>query len=89
MPPPNTLRERVDVQREVPGVETGAECEITSVTPSSVNSIPSVVTNEEMPTTAMKKPLIEADQAADEQCQDHRRDERHAGVVTACRRRTA
>ncbi len=37
---------------------TGAPCEITSVMPSSVNSMPSVATNEEIPTTAMKKPLM-------------------------------
>src|SRR5205807_1763605 len=45
-------------REDVPGVGTGAECEITSVSPSSVNSIPNVATNEEMPTTAMKNPLI-------------------------------
>ncbi len=45
----------------MPGVGTGAAWEMISVRPSSVNSIPSVVTNEEMPTTATKKPLIEAD----------------------------
>ena len=64
----------------MPGVDTGAECEITSVRPSSVNSIPNVATNEEMPTTAMKNPLMSADQRAAEQREDHRRHERQAGV---------
>ena len=43
---------------EVPGIAAGAACEITSVVPSSANSIPSVTTNEAIPTTATKNPLI-------------------------------
>ena len=40
-----------------PGIATGSAWEMTSVSPSSVNSMPSVVTNELMPTTAVKNPL--------------------------------
>ena len=65
---------------EVPGVATGAACEITSVRPSSVNSIPNVATNEEMPTTAMKNPLTKPISRAAEQRDDHRRHERQADV---------
>ena len=41
-----------------PGVATGSPWEMISVSPSNVNSMPSVVTNELMPTIAVKKPLI-------------------------------
>ncbi len=41
-----------------PGVATGWPWEMISVSPSSANSMPSVVTNELMPTTATKNPLI-------------------------------
>ena len=40
-----------------PGVATGWPWEMISVSPSSANSMPSVVTNELMPTTATKNPL--------------------------------
>ncbi len=40
-----------------PGSRTGSAWETISVSPSSVNSMPSVVTNELMPTIAVKNPL--------------------------------
>jgi hypothetical protein len=43
---------------EVPGVATGSALEMINVKPSSARSIPSVVTNELIPTTAVKMPLI-------------------------------
>src|SRR5579875_819314 len=49
VPPPNT---------EVPGVVIWIEPEITSVSPYSPNRVPSVVTNEEIPITATKMPLM-------------------------------
>src|SRR5271165_5012069 len=48
----------VDVCSWAPGVATGVPLEMISDRPSNVNSIPSVVTNELMPTTATKKPLM-------------------------------
>ena len=57
MPPPNTCAKVVTAVGEVPGVDTGAVWEITSVRPSSVKSIPNVAMNEEMPMTATKNPL--------------------------------
>ena len=41
-----------------PGVATGVPLEMISDSPSNVNSIPSVATNELMPTTATNTPLI-------------------------------
>ena len=57
----------------VPGVATGWASEMISVKPSSASSMPSVVTNELMPTTAVKTPLI----SADEHAREHR--QRQAG----------
>ena len=41
-----------------PGIVTGSAWEMIRVSPSRVNSMPSVVTNELMPTIAVKKPLM-------------------------------
>jgi hypothetical protein len=60
VPPPKTLA-NVDFPSTtvVPGVATGWASEMIRVKPSSASSIPSVVMNELMPITAVKKPLIE------------------------------
>src|SRR3954467_9895911 len=59
VPPPNTRANVVSPSVfDVPGVATGCALEMISVKPSSASSIPSVVTNELMPTTAVKMPLI-------------------------------
>src|SRR5919197_4232628 len=59
VPPPNT-RANVDSPSmfDVPGVATGWALEMISVKPSNASSMPNVATNELMPTTAVKMPLI-------------------------------
>ena len=46
VPPPRICANVGVPTIDVPGVVTCSECEITSVTPSSTNSIPSVATND-------------------------------------------
>ena len=90
MPPPKICANVSTCSEEVPGVETGAECEITSVSPSSVNSIPNVATNEEMPTTAMKKPLMKPIRPAPSSARiTAGTSGRPTLTLTACRRGTA
>ena len=58
MPAPKILAKVVTCATSVPGVSTGWACEMINVKPETVNSMPSVVMNELMPTTAVKSPLM-------------------------------
>ena len=64
----------------MPGVLTGVACEMISVRPSSVNNVPSVATNDEIPTTddgeSVERPISHRHQ----QRNDHRQDEREAAL---------
>ena len=71
---------------DVPGVVTCVAWEMISVRPSSMNSVPSVVTNDEIPMNATKKPLNSPMQHRHQQRADHRRDQREARAGSACRR---
>jgi hypothetical protein len=58
VPAPNTLANVLGSPSTlVPGVGTGCASEMISVKPWSASSIPSVVTNEAIPMTAVKKPF--------------------------------
>ncbi len=68
-----------------PGVLTGAPWEMIRLIPSKVNSIPSVATNELIPTTAMKKPLTAPTAIQHEQRDHHAWHQREPGGGRACR----